>query len=426
MRTQDKEGYNRRITDNIIDGGGSDEMREYNRKMRKKSGKGRGLLTLVFALVVLVLVLFFIFFIRNREYKGYKVVISNETSFEIDSEYLEFAGSLLKYSPAGVSYINQNGETVWTAGVNMNVPIAEISGGYAVVADKGGNLVAVYNVDGEVSSQTMPYKICDVDISSSGAFVVVLESESANYISMYSSVGDKIYEIKTSIKNSGYPVDVTLSDNGEKLFTSYLYLSDVTPKVNLTAYNFGDVGQNENADRMVGGYAFEDEMVPKVEFVSNDVVAAFTDKEIVIYTMKEKPSERVRIPYDANVLSIFYGKDYVGIIEKNASVVHTGTATDSKEKMSSELYCMKVYDFSGDEKFRYNFSMEYERVIAGEKEILITGGNKINIITMNGKKKFDYAFDEPIRNMIPASGKNKYIVTFDDRTETIKLSTKDE
>lgn len=415
--------------DNVIDGGGSEELRRENREIHERRRLGNRKLKLLVLLILFVALIVsgIIFLISSRRsYKSYKIVSSIETAFDSDSEYLEFAGNLLKYSPAGVSYINQSGETVWTAGVNMNSPIAEISGGYAVVADKGGNSVAVYNVDGEVTSETMPYKICDVDISSSGAFVVVLESDSANYTSMYSRVGDKIYEIKTSIKNSGYPVDVTLSDDGQKLFTSYLYLSGVTPKINLTAYNFGDVGQNENADRMVGGYSFEDEMIPKVEFVSNDTVAAFTDSEIIIYAMKEKPSEKVRIPYETNILSIFYGRDYVGLIEKNASVVLTGTATDSKRKASDSVYRMKVYDFSGNERFCYDFDMDYERVIASDKEIIISGGSAIDIVTMNGKSRFIYNFGSPVRNIIPTSGRNKYIITFDDRTETIKLSKKEE
>ncbi len=416
-----------RKTDNVIDGGGSDEMREYNREQQAKGSRGNKRIIFLGLLLILVIAAVIIINVMSRRvFKSYKVVSSMETSFDSDSEYLEFGGNLLKYSPAGVSYINQSGEAVWTAGVNMNVPIAETSGGYAVVADKGGNAVAVYNVDGEVSNQTMPYKICDVDVSRTGAFVVVLESESANYISMYSSVGDKIYEIKTSIRNSGYPVDVALSDDGKKLFTSYLYLSDITPKVNLTAYNFGDVGQNENADRMVGGYTFDDEMIPKIDFIANDTVAAFSDKQIVIYAMKEKPNERVKIPYDTNILSVFYDEEYVGIIEKNAAVVKTGTATDSKEKTSSKTYCMKVYDVSGSLKFSYNFNTEYDRIIAGEKEIIISGGNTVEIVNMKGRLKFRYTFDSPVRNIIPTSGANRYIVTFDDRTETIKLTTKEE
>ena len=41
-------------------------------------------------------------------------------------------------------------------------------------------------------------------------------------------------------------------------------------------------------DKMYGGYSFEDEMIPKVEFLTNDIVAAFADKEVILYNMKEK------------------------------------------------------------------------------------------------------------------------------------------
>ena len=58
----------------------------------------------------------------------------------------EFGENLLKYTPDGVSYINENGDVVWTAGNDFKVPIAAVCGDYAVVADKGGNLVAVLDL----------------------------------------------------------------------------------------------------------------------------------------------------------------------------------------------------------------------------------------------------------------------------------------
>ena len=156
------------------------------------------------------------------EYKGYKVVESNQTDYSNTASYIRFSDNLLKYTPDGVSYINAKGETVWTTGINMKVPVAVASGDYAVVADMNGNTVCVFSTSGEVSSQTMQYPVCDIDVGDQGAFAVVLESEKTNYVNLYTRKGEIVYEIQTSIDKSGYPLDISISDNGEKLFTSYM------------------------------------------------------------------------------------------------------------------------------------------------------------------------------------------------------------
>ena len=285
----------------------------------------------------------------------------------------------------------------------------------AVVADKGGNNVYVFNLDGLVSEVTMPYKVVDIDVAKQGAFTCVLESSETNYINMYSSAGQPIYEMQTSINKSGYPIDISISHDGEKLFSSFFYMNGINTNVKLTAYNFGEVGQNANADRMVGGFTFESEMIPKVEFLTNDIVAAFSDKEIIIYDMKEKPSERARIKYDNEIQSIFYSEKYVGTVERN----NTATST------SAAYFTMKLYDLNGKEKFEFPFDLNYKQIYASEDEIIFTGGNQCLIVTTKGRTKFRYSFDSQVMNMIPASKSNEYIVTFEDKTETIKLTAYD-
>lgn len=396
---------------NVIEVGGSEEAAERNARVKKTAGM-RKKITAVIILILIAGGLLAYYIFTNREYKGYKVLYSNETVYETNAEYKEFGGNLLKYTPDGVSYINANGDTVWTAGVDMKAPIAETSGNYAVVADKGGNLVRVFNTEGAVSEVTMPYTICDIDVANQGAFAVVLENDKTNYINMYSSTGDKIYEMQTSIDKSGYPIDISISDNGQKLFTSYFFMEGVDTKINLAAYNFGEVGQNANADRMVGGFVFEDEIIPKVEFISNDMVVAFSDSHIMIYAMREKPSEQAKIAYNNEIQSVFYSNDFIGTVEKNQN-------TDQGK------YLMKVYDLKGNLQFSYPFSMDYDKIYASDKEIIITGGMDCLIVTKKGRTRFSYTFDSQIKNMIPSSGNLKYIVTFDNRTETIKLKSDD-
>lgn len=402
-----KKTKEKQLNENVVYVDGPEEAAKAN-KNRIDSQK-RKMIMLAVALIIVIAFVAVIFL--NREYKGYKVIKNNETNYENTAGYVQFSGNLLKYTPDGVSYINSNGDTVWSAGIDMKMPMAVVSGSYAVVADMSGNSVCVFSNEGQVSSLTMPYTICDVDVANQGAFAVALESDETNYINLYNKKGEIVYEMQTTIDKSGYPLDISISDDGQKLFTSYLNIGATSVQNNLAAYNFGDVGQNSNADRMVGGYKFDEEVVPKVEFVDNDTVVAFGTKTISVYSMKEKPSEKAKLKFEKEIRSVFYNHKYIGVVQ------------NVDDENSEHMYKIKVYDLRGNLEFDDYIDFNYDNIYAAEKEIVITGGNDSKIYRTNGSVKFQGSLSGRIMSMVP-SGKNlEYVVVYDDSTEIIKLKS---
>lgn len=375
--------------------------------MKEKSTKKRIAMLVV---ILVCLIAGIVYLISTRlEYKSYKIVDSSQTDYENTASYIRFSDNLLKYTPDGVSYINSKGETVWTTGINMKVPMAVSSGDYAVVADMGGNEVCVFNTTGEVSSQTMPYPVCDVDVGNQGVFAVVLESDKTNYVNLYNRKGEIVYEIQTTIDKSGYPLDISISDNGEKLFTSYMNVGSNLMENNLAAYNFGEVGQNSNADRVVGGYKFTDQVFSKVQFVDNDTVVAFGTKTIEIYAMKEKPSLRASISFEDEIRSIFYGDDWVGVIQKNTN-----------ENLNC-LYVLKAYNLRGKSLFTKPIDFDYDNIFVDDNEMIITGGNNCEIIRKNGSVKFSGTLKNRIKSVIPSGKHLEYVVVYENETQVMKL-----
>lgn len=394
--------------DNVIYVDGPKEAKDANQEREKVHNDKRKLM-IILAIVAVVVCVAFLYYLFHREYKGYKVIKVSETNYENTANYIQFSGNLLKYTPDGVSYIDANGNTVWTAGIDMKMPVAVASGNYAAVADLNGNVVCVFGNEGLISSVTMPYAICDVDVANQGAFAVVLESAETNYVNLYDKKGEIVYEIQTTIDKSGYPLDISISDDGKKLFTSYLNISTAAVENHLAAYNFGDVGQNSNADRMVGGYKFDDQIVTKLEFLDNDTVVAFGTKNIYVYSMKEKPSEKSSIALDGEVRSIFYDEKYIGIIQ------------DVEDGSSDDAYKVKVYDLKGNLKFTKNINFEYDYIYAAKGEIIISGGNNCLIYRLNGSVKFDGKLSGNILSVVPNGNNLEYVVVYDDITEIIKL-----
>lgn len=406
MKEQENKKNIKKNNDNVVYMKGSEEAEKSNRERQKNVSRMRRTITLA-AIVVVVIAGVFVYKLLNTQYKGYKVIKNNNTSYENTASYVKYNGNLLKYTPDGVSYINSNGDTVWSAGIDMNMPMVKTSGKYAVVADMSGNSVCIFNNEGPVSSLTMPYTICDVDVGKQGAFVVVLESKETNYINLYDKNGKQIYEMKTTIDKSGYPLDVSISDNAEKLFSSYINISGTAIENNLAAYNFGDVGQNSNVDRMVGGYQFSDEVMTKVEFVDNDTIVAFGTKTINVFQMKEKPSKKCTVKLTKEAHSIFYSDKFFGYVVESDNIDH--------------LYQMKLYNMNGKEMFSRYIDFKYDNIYAASKEVIVTGGDDCIIMRSNGNCKYDGKLSGKIVNMVPSGNNLEYVVVYDDSTEIIKL-----
>ena len=85
-----------------------------------------------------------------------------------------------------------------------------------------------------------------------------------------------------------------------------------------------------------------------------------------------------------------------------------------------------TYDLSGKEKYSYSFNMDYDKIYTTPEELILTGGNQCLIIQESGRTKFAYTFDGLVKSMTPSASRNEYIVTYENRTETIRLRTEDE
>lgn len=357
---------------------------------------------------------FLLHYMTQRNFNGYEVVEKTNVKNSTLLDYIAYQNSLLKYSKDGVTYVDQMGEAVWNETYAMKMPAADVCEEYAAIADLSGNDVYVFNSEGKVSSTTMPYTISDIAVASQGEFAVILEGDKVNYINLYDKNGDQISEIQTTIDQSGYPLDVDLSNDGEKLFSSYLYIDGADIKNGMAAYNFGPVGVNENADRLMGGYQLADTIVPKVEFMDNNTICAFGDNQFIIYSMKEKPSEKARISFEQEVKSVIYNQEYVGVIFENDEEIK-----DGEQKAP---YILELYNTNGRRVMRQRIDFRYENVRMTDTEIVFTGGNECRIYTLKGGLKFSYTFNKNVVDMIPTGYSRRYIILYDNDSEVIRLT----
>lgn len=376
---------------------------------RTMSRKAR-MLAVIFAMLLLLgIVAAYMRYNSIKTYESYSVVSSDETSGDNLADYTIFAGNVLKVTKDGASYIDEDGVTKWDVSYAMRMPQAEVCGNYAIVTDMNGKDVYVFNTEGEVSRQSLNYDISNADVAEQGVYCLVLAGEDGNYIKCYDKDSSIIYEQKISIENGGYPIDIDISDDGEKLIVSCMRVAGTRTETVISAYNFGSVGQNENADRLMGSYTIEDSLYPIVKFTDNDTIVCFGDKDIRIYRMVEKPEERCVIALDGREMQgVFCNSGYVGYICLSSA--------DSGAK-----YNVYIYDNSGNLKATSEYDASYDSIYATEDEIIIIGDMDCCIMRFNGTVKFSYSFSKALVNVVPDSKDEEYVVIFENETQTIAL-----
>lgn len=361
------------------------------------------------AVIAVAIVVFNMVFISH--YNSYEVIEDTGVQNAAISDYVPYQNSLLKYSKDGAAYIDEKGEVVWNETFAMKMPQADVSGEYVAIADMSGNDVYIFNKEGKVGNATMPYQICDIAVASQGEFAVVLKADKVNYINIYDKNGEQISERQTTIDKSGYPMDVDLSEDGEKLFSAYLTIDGVEAKYSLSAYNFGVAGQNENADRLMGGYQLDDTVVSKVEFLDNNTICAFGDNQILIYSMKQKPSKKADIPLENEVKSVAFNSDYIGVVVPN-----------EEDKRADAPYKLELYNTNGRRVLQKDIDFDYEHVRIVGDEIVFTGGTECRIYTVDGKQKFSGSFQKNVMDVIPTGYSRRYIVLYDSGSEVVRLT----
>ena len=88
----------------------------------------------------------------------------------------------MRYSPEGASLLNNKLETLWSDIYEMQNPIADVSGSRAVIADRDGTDLEIYDKSGRSGSISTSYSIVKAKISASGLVAAILDGGGDTWI----------------------------------------------------------------------------------------------------------------------------------------------------------------------------------------------------------------------------------------------------
>lgn len=376
------------LSQEIIDEGDRSTRRHWRRKIA-------AIVAIIFV-IVLAIVLYNVVVEAIGYNNGYSIGWSMGREEGATAKYIEYGNGFLKYSNDGITYYGNDKKSIWNYTYTMRNPKISICGDKIAVADIDGTAITVYDQKGYMNSVDTALLISQVEVTKNGLVVAVLGDESANYITMFDTKGNRIYNIKTTLTGDGYPMDIAVTSDGTKLMASFLYVSGESMKTNVVFYNFSEIGQNET-ERLVGGFNHYDSMiVPEVAFLTDKKAIAIGENILSIYSMGEYPKLSSEIKIDNSINKIFYNSEYVGIVTNNLD--------------GGSSYLLDVYNLSGKRKFSLAFDTEYSTMKFDDKGVIMYNSNKLTIANMSGHFLYDGPLDMQIENILTTGSRGKYML----------------
>lgn len=375
-----------------------EKLKRHRREVVKK-----GAFVAVTAIAVLAALTFFV---EKGSYHNYRILQTSEQEDIVSTKYAEMNGKILRYSPEGAGLVDSKLQSHWSELYDMDNPVASVCDEAAVIADCDGTTMKIFNKNGLTGSVTTSYNIVKTHISESGLVAAILDAGDETWINYYSYDGSLIAENQTRVEDPGFPMDVTVSDDGNVMMITYQFVDGGDTTSYVAFYNFGDVGQNED-DRIVSGYTYDGVVIPQVECLSGNRYVAFRDDGFTIYEGRQIPKEAETVKVEEEIVSTFYDESTIGLVFKSGN----------KEKP----YTMKVYSAAGKLQFTKDFNIPYTTIKMSGEYIIMYNSSQMCVLNSRGVEKYSGTIDGTIKNFFKI-GWNRYLLVLDTGVNVVKFS----
>ena len=376
-----------------------EKIKKYKRDRMKK------LLLSAVLFVFLVAVIYFIG--SNITYSNYTEISSFPRTSGKESICLDYNGRIISYSKDGISSMDTKGRLIWNETYQMQRPMVEINGNSVAVGDYNGNVIYVLNEKGKVVEIDTNLPIQDLCISKTGIVAAVLKDSKLTRLNLYDTKGNEVVKSECRMSQSGYPVAIALSDSGEVMQVSYLYVDSGTVKSSVAFYNFSGVGQN-NIDRLVGGNEYADTVIPYVGFLGKDNAFAVGNSRISFYSGEEKPVSIAEKLLNEEIQAVYTGGEYVGLVYNDT----TGAA----------FYRLDIYDKKGKMISSQNIDIEYQNILIQKNSVVIYNNTECVMNSMSGREKYRGTFGKSVSLLIPSNKSNRFVMVSSDSIDVIELN----
>lgn len=343
-------------------------------------------------LVALVILIFGIIYFKT--YTSVRVSETYSLSGASNSSYKTFVKGVVKYSRDGVAYVDEKGKEQWNQSCQLKTPIVTVKDECVAVADEGGNDIYIFDKEGSKGEVHTTLPIEKIAISSQGIVCAIVKNEASPTIVCYDTAGNLLVEHQASLDGTGYPLDVSLSEDGEIMQVVYMKVSGGKLTSTVAYYNFGKAGENVK-DHEVTKREYKDSILADGFYLNDDTSAVVGDNCISFYEGKDRPKETNTIMIKKQIQNIAHSDKYVGMLLKN-------TGKDGYE--------LRLYNTSGKMVLSKEVKENYRNIRICKNQVILFDGKKCSIYLKNGVHKFEGTMNDNILEIFPVLGVNKYNV----------------
>lgn len=377
--TDRREIQKNKLRQNLIDSDARVEVRER-----------RSAAPFVIAFIVLIMVVAAFFHYRNESMlaTSYEEAWNRETSGSGAAltfrGYCGFSGGIITYTKDGAEFTDENGNSVWQRSYQMNNPACDVNGSYAVIYDQGGTHLNIFSNEQCTGSGNTVLPLSLARVSGKGVVYTVQNDDDADFINVYRKDGAEIdLTVKSVVNGDGYPFDIAVSPEGSQLLTSYISVGDGVVTESVVFRNFGEVGQNEDARRVVGGFMdeFDGHIVTKVGFSGETYAHAFYDGGIVFFSTKVLNSPEVlkKVEIEEEILAVASCKSGIAVIVR--------TEDDDEPRK------LMIFDNEGNVSGSAGFNIPFEGLEINDTNVIIYSTDRILGYNLRGHLTADINYE---------------------------------
>lgn len=342
---------------------------------------------------------------QNKTYDDYEILDKSVRQDSDSSEYLAYNGHVVKYSRDGAEAFDGTNKILWNVTYEMQNPKVATCGDYVAIGDEQGTEILVTDSSEHLNRIETKLPVLNFCVTKNGVIAAVLEDAGTSWIRLYNTDGEELASIRSSMAESGYPMDISLSETGILLAVTYVRVEGEDLKSSVAFYNFGEVGANES-DHYMSGYDFKDTLIPRVKFMSDSTAFAIGDDCLAFFIGDQKPEKKYEFDFDTEVEGVYYGEERVVLVRRN---------------IGNEGYTADVFNMEGEQILTENFSLEYSDIQVTRDRLIIYNESRCQIYNMKGKLKFDGAFDDSTLLCAPTSDARKYVLINRETAQQIRL-----
>ncbi|MDO4298766.1 MAG: DUF5711 family protein [Lachnospiraceae bacterium] len=349
----------------------------------------------------------FIIYNKIVTYDTYVIAASYENTVAAGTQYVMADKDILKYNADGVSCVSRNNDVRWSITYSMQAPVADICDTTMVIAEQQGTQIyIVEGEEGQIGSFETTAPILKARVARQGVVAAVLQEDDVTWVNLYQTDGTLIASDKTTLMESGYPLDIAISPDGQRLMVSYLQVTGGVLSDTVVFYHFGTAGQKKE-NHIVSSETFEGTAVPDVYFVDNSHSVAVTDQGFAVFQGKDEPKKTATVEFEDEIVSCFHENETIGFVFNSED-------TESR-------YRMELYNLRGKRKMKTELDRTFSRIKMENGQILMYNDKNCTVYTSSGHEKFSANYEKEVSGFFYFSEFRKYLVITRDSFDRIRI-----